>query len=124
MTAQYVTGRIVESTSQEDEKLLTEVMSLLREHGLDLYGFHLSPILVDIAPAALKLVKPLFDIRGAGVGLQFFPCKFEVMGMPFFGYLWVSENTKLLRIIGPNIKSLTQGETVGVEMESSRALFV
>lgn len=124
MTTHQVAGRIINAPSEEADAKLAAHTGLLREHGLDFAGFHPHPLVVDIAPRALKVVKPLFDIRHTDIGLQFFPCKLEVAGMPFFGYIWVSENANQLRIIGPRLKMLEGGQDVTVEVDSSRALFV
>ena len=127
MTAPVVTveGKVTKlPLKNADDGALAGRTDMLREQGMDLRGFHPDPIELDITPRVFSLVKPLFESRGEPM-LKFFPCRMLVEGVPLFGYVMVDAegeaNAPKLRIIGPELRTLEEGQTMTVEMDPARA---
>ena len=109
-------------------------LSILREHGLDLNGFHLDPITLDIGAQSLQLKEPMFDLKqvrladGSGAHFVFFPCKITYAGKPMFGFIWLDldhpQPLGKVRVLGPRLKVVEVGGDITLEFDPRRASLV
>jgi hypothetical protein len=112
---------------------LAEKMPHLREHGLDLHGFHLTPLVLDIKPLKMTVKRPLFDFKGLAWGSRdkgdyaFFPCKMTFEGMPLFGFVYLDRargaEPSTVRVVGPALRAIKTGMELTLEVDPIRAEF-